>query len=74
MLQVEIATRRVWVWDGEEPRAKCWHLVVRRELASPETIKYSLSNAPENTPRLRLAQMQGKRCSHAAWRRASSLM
>jgi SRSO17 transposase len=61
MLQVEIATRRVWVWDGEEGRARCWRLVVRREVGSPETIKYSLSNAPENTPRLRLAQMQGQR-------------
>jgi SRSO17 transposase len=61
MLQVEIVTRRVWVWDGEEPRAKCWHLVVRREVGSPETIKYSLSNAPEDTPLLRLAQMQGQR-------------
>jgi SRSO17 transposase len=61
MLQVEIATRRVWVWDGEEPQARRWHLVVRREVASPETIKYSLSNAPENTPLLRLAQMQGHR-------------
>jgi SRSO17 transposase len=61
MLQVEIATRRVWVWDGKEPQARCWHLVVRREVASPETIKYSLSNAPENTPLLRLAQMQGHR-------------
>jgi hypothetical protein len=61
MLQVEIATRRVWVWDGEEARARCWHLVVRREIGSPETIKYSLSNAPENTPLLRLAQMQGHR-------------
>jgi SRSO17 transposase len=60
-LQVEIVTRRVWVWDGEEPRARPWHLVLRREVESPETIKYSLSNAPETTPLLRLAQMQGHR-------------
>ncbi len=60
-LQVEIVTRRVWVWDGEEPQARRWHLVVRREVGSPETIKYSLSNAPDDTPLLRLAQMQGQR-------------
>ena len=46
---------------ARRPKARCWHLVVRREVGSPETIKYSLSNAPENTPLLRLAQMQGHR-------------
>jgi hypothetical protein len=60
-LRVDIAHRRVWVWDGEEQHARCWHLVVRREIGSPKTIKYSLSNAPADTPRLRLAQMQGQR-------------
>ena len=60
-LRVDGAHRRVWVWDGEERAARCWHLVVRREVASRKTIKYSLSNAPADTPPLRLAQMQGQR-------------
>jgi len=60
-LQVDIAHRRVWVWDGEEARPRCWHLIVRREVKSVKTIKYSLSNAPADTPLLRLAQMQGDR-------------
>ena len=60
-LRVDIAHRRVWVWDGEEEAPRCWHLVVRREVKSEKTIKYSLSNAPIDTPRLRLAQMQGQR-------------
>ena len=60
-LRVDVAHRRVWVWDGEERAARCWHLVVRREVASRKTIKYSLSNAPADTPLLRLAQMQGQR-------------
>ena len=60
-LQVDVAQRRVWVWDGEEAAARCWHLVVRREVGSPKTIKYSLSNAPAETPLLRLGQMQGQR-------------
>ena len=50
-----------WVWDGKEERARCWHLIVRREVGSVKTIKYSLSNASADTPRLRLAQMQGQR-------------
>jgi SRSO17 transposase len=60
-LRVDIAHRRVWVWDGDEQRARCWHLVIRREIGSPKTIKYSLSNAAADTPRHRLAQMQGQR-------------
>jgi SRSO17 transposase len=60
-LQVDIAHRRVWVWDGEEARARCWHLIVRREVRSVKTIKYSLSNAPADTPTLGLARMQGDR-------------
>jgi SRSO17 transposase len=60
-LQVDIAHRRVWLWDGVEPRPRCWHLIVRREVGSPKTIQYSLSNASARTPRLRLARMQGQR-------------
>jgi SRSO17 transposase len=60
-LRVDIAHRRVWVWDGAEDTPRCWHLVVRREVKSEKTIKYSLSNAPVDTPLLRLAQMQGQR-------------
>jgi SRSO17 transposase len=60
-LRVDMACRLVFVWDGEEAKARCWQLVVRREVGSPKTIKYSLSNAPADTPLLRLAQMQGHR-------------
>jgi hypothetical protein len=60
-LEVEILHRRVWLWDGEEPTAHCWHLIVRREIGSPDTIKYSLSNALADTTPRRLAVMQGAR-------------
>jgi SRSO17 transposase len=60
-LRVDVAHRRVWVWDGEEATARCWHLVVRREVGSPKKIKYSLSNAPADTPLECLAEMQGER-------------
>jgi SRSO17 transposase len=61
VLFADILHRRVWLWDGEEAQAHCWHLVVRREVASPTEIKYSLSNAAADTPLSRLAFMQGQR-------------
>jgi SRSO17 transposase len=60
-LSAYILQERVWVWDGEEEEAHCWHLIVRREIDSPKEIKYSLSNASEETPIERLAFMQGQR-------------
>ena len=60
-LRVEILHRRVWLWDGKEAQAHQWHLLVRREIDSPETIKYTLSNAPAEMAAQRLAQMQAQR-------------
>jgi SRSO17 transposase len=60
-VRVDGAHRRVWVWDGKEAAARCWHLVVRREGGAPTRIKYSLSNAPADTKLQRLAEMQGGR-------------
>jgi SRSO17 transposase len=60
-LRVDVAHRRVFVWDGAEAVPRSWHLIVRREVGSPTTLKYSLSNAAPDTPTLRLAQMQGHR-------------
>lgn len=61
VLFADILHRRVWLWDGEEKQAHCWHLIVRREVNAPKEIKYSLSNAPADTPLSRLAFMQGQR-------------
>lgn len=60
-LRIELLHRRVWVWDKEEAQARCWRLIVRREINRPNEIKYSLSNAPEGTPPIRLARMQAQR-------------
>jgi hypothetical protein len=49
-LQVEVLHQRVWLGDGEEAQARCWHLSVRREIDDPTELKYSLSNAPAATP------------------------
>ena len=60
-LVVEVLHRRVWLWDKYSPTAHCWHLIVRREMNSPGTLKYSLSNAPADTSVRKLTQMQAQR-------------
>ena len=60
-LRVEVIHRHVWLWDKHGPSAHRWHLIVRREVNSPATIKYSLSNADEQTSVNKLAQMQAQR-------------
>jgi len=53
--------RLVWLWDGLEAQAHQWHLLVTRTPSSPGKLKYSLSNAPLDTPLPRLVFMQGQR-------------
>jgi len=60
-LRIEALHQRVWLWDGEEAAAHCWHLIVRREIGACDTIKFTLSNAAPETSRERLAIMQGQR-------------
>jgi SRSO17 transposase len=60
-LRVKMLHRRVWLWDGKEPRARCWHLLVRQDTGSDKKTKYSLSNAPAKTSVERLAFMQAQR-------------
>jgi len=60
-VRVEALHSRVWLWDGREPKARLWHVLVIREISSPETIKYVLSNAPAETSLRRLVQMQRQR-------------
>ena len=51
----------VWVWDGEEATARCWHLLVRREVGATDISHYCLSNAPLDTPWQELARVQAQR-------------
>jgi SRSO17 transposase len=60
-LEVDILVQRLWIWNKEETTARRWTLIVRREVNSPETIKYSLTNTPKELPAERLAYMQGQR-------------
>ncbi len=60
-LFIDILHQQVWLWDGVESKPRKWHLVVRREVNSPEEKKYSLSNASDNTSVDKLAYMQAQR-------------
>jgi SRSO17 transposase len=57
----KVLHREVWLWDGEEQQAHQWHLVVSDTNLSKNNRKYSLSNAPSDTPIQRLVYMQGQR-------------
>ena len=61
VIEVEVLPARVWVWDGQEAQARCWHLVVRRDRATRREYKYALSNASADTSWQVLAQRQGQR-------------
>jgi len=50
-------TQRVWLWDGKEQQARCWHLLVRREIDGTK-IKFCLSNAKSDASLRHLAEMQ----------------
>ena len=51
----------IWLWDGESEKIQNVHLVVRLDGSSQSRHKYSVSNAPENTPLERLAFQQAQR-------------
>lgn len=59
-LVAEYLHARVWVWDGTEAHARCWHLLVRREVGASEISHYSLSNAPAHVSRPELARAQAQ--------------
>jgi len=52
--------RKVWLWNKKEASGRIFTLIVRRE-PDKHDIKYSLTNAAADTPRERLAFMQGQR-------------
>lgn len=60
-LRAEFLFRRIWVWDNKEKAARNWWLIVRRECNSKQEIKYTLSNAPADTPLHHLVRMQAQR-------------
>ena len=49
VLRVRICRLRVYVWDGESEKAKCWNLIATKSLGSNSDTKISLTNAPKHT-------------------------
>jgi SRSO17 transposase len=61
LLVADYLHTQVWVWDGEEDKARCWHLLVRREVGADSISHYCLSNAPLDTSWQELARVQAQR-------------
>jgi SRSO17 transposase len=53
--------QRVYLWDGKEEQARCWHLLAWRPDEKSGEIKYVLSNASPDIPLLDLARMAASR-------------
>ncbi len=52
---------RLGLWDGEEENARCWHLLVRREVGADSISHFCLSNAPLDTAWQELVRVQAQR-------------
>ena len=61
LLVADYLHARVWAWDGGEEHARCWHLLVRREVGADTISHFCLSNAPQDTPWQILARVQAQR-------------
>jgi SRSO17 transposase len=57
-MQAWFHKRKIWTWDEGKDYSQCYTLLIRKDT---EGIKYSLTNADEKTPLVRLAYMQGER-------------
>jgi SRSO17 transposase len=60
-LRYEFLHQRIWLWDKQQPTARLWHLIIRRNPDTQSDYKYSLSNAPATRSLKRLAFMQSQR-------------
>ncbi len=60
ILRVRAIHRRVWLWDGQEAQARCWTVLVIRDM-DQQLIHYALSNAPDSTPLETLVRRQRQR-------------
>ena len=59
-LAIHAYSRTVWVWDGEEKKARKWTLFVRRDFGSDD-IKFVLSNDGGELSTIALAQREMQR-------------
>ncbi len=61
VLEVDAYRCNVWVWNGEEKEARLWTFYIRRDVQSPDEIKYCLTNASDSVPISVLAEMEAQR-------------
>lgn len=61
ILEVDTYRRNVWVWDENEESARYWTLFIRRDVDSPNEVKYCLTNVQDNIPTSALAKMEAQR-------------
>jgi len=61
VLRVRICRVKVYVWDGESKKVKCWTLIATKSLGINSDTKISLTNAPKQTTLKRLGWMQRQR-------------
>jgi SRSO17 transposase len=61
VLKVRICRLKVYIWDGESEKVKCWTLIATKSLGRHLDTKISLTNAPKQTPLKRLGWMQRQR-------------
>jgi len=59
-LAIYAFSRPIWVWDGEEKKARSWTLFVRRDFESGD-LKYALSNDGGRLSTLNLARREMQR-------------
>jgi SRSO17 transposase len=61
MVEYEFIFARVWIYSEEHGAIRQWYLIIRRDIETKSDVKYTLSNAPADTTKQRLAYMQGQR-------------
>ena len=61
VLRVRSCRLKVYIWDGETEKVKCWTLIVTKTLGGNRDTKISLTNAPSGTKLKRLGFMQRQR-------------
>jgi len=60
-LKVLICRVKVYIWDGESDKVKCWSVIITKSLGGNPDIKISLTNAPQHVALKRLGWMQRQR-------------
>jgi SRSO17 transposase len=61
VLKVRICRLKVYVWDGESEKVKCWTLIATKSIRRNPDTKISLTNASKHTTLKRLGWMQRQR-------------